>query len=39
MVTNFESVFGTGLIDTVVWENKHARVLSSMPRELIVVAH
>jgi hypothetical protein len=39
MVTNFESVFGTGLIDTVIWENKQARVLSSMPRELIVVPH
>ncbi len=37
MVTNFESVFGTGLIDTVVWEADRARVLSSMPRELIVV--
>jgi Xaa-Pro aminopeptidase len=37
MVTNFESVFGTGLIDTVVWEADRARVLSTMPRELIVV--
>jgi len=37
MVTNFESVFGTGLIDTVIWEAERARVLSTMPRELIVV--
>jgi Xaa-Pro aminopeptidase len=37
MVTNFESVFGTGLIDTVIWEADRARVLSTMPRELIVV--
>ena len=37
MVTNFESVFGTGLIDTVVWEADRARVLSTLPRELIVV--
>jgi Xaa-Pro aminopeptidase len=37
MVTNFESVFGTGLIDTLVWEADRTRVLSSIPRELIVV--
>lgn len=37
MVTNFESVFGTGLIDTVIWEADRARVLSTLPRELIVV--
>jgi Xaa-Pro aminopeptidase len=38
MVTNFESVFGTGLIDTVIWQADRARVLSTMPRELLVVA-
>jgi hypothetical protein len=37
MVTNFESLFDSYLIDTLVWETNRVRVLSSMPRDLIVV--
>ena len=37
MVTNFESLFDTALIDTLVYEEDGTRVLSSVPRELIAV--
>jgi len=37
MVTNFESMFNTTLIDTIVWEKNGARTLSKMPEELIVI--
>jgi len=37
MVTNFESNFDTGLIDTIVYENNSTRVLSNVPLDLIVV--
>ena len=37
MVTNFESLFDTALIDTVVYQKDGSRVLSKTPRELIVV--
>ncbi len=37
MVTNFESIFGTFLIDTVVYEETQARVLSAENPKLIVV--
>ena len=36
MVTNFESNFDTGLIDTVVYTPTGTRVLSNVPLELIV---
>ncbi|MHB1218810.1 MAG: M24 family metallopeptidase [Alphaproteobacteria bacterium] len=36
MVTNFESNFDTGLIDTVVYTPQGTRVLSDVPLELIV---
>jgi Xaa-Pro aminopeptidase len=38
MVTNYESLFGTTLIDTVVYENDGARTLSKLPPELLVVS-
>jgi Xaa-Pro aminopeptidase len=37
MVTNYESLFGTTLIDTVVYEEEGARTLSRIPPELLVV--
>ena len=37
MVTNYESLFGTTLIDTVVYEETGARTLSSLPPKLMVV--
>ena len=37
MVTNFESIFDTALIDTVIWEPQGARVLSRTPRELMIL--
>ena len=37
MVTNFESLFNTALIDTVVYEKDSARTLSQTPEELIVI--
>ena len=37
MVTNFESLFSTALIDTIVYGKNGSRVLSKTPRELIVV--
>jgi hypothetical protein len=37
MVTNFESLFDTALIDTVVWRKDGCRLLSKMPLDLIVV--
>ena len=37
MVTNFESLFSTALIDTIVYGKNGSRVLSKIPRELIVV--
>lgn len=38
MVTNFESVFHTALIDTVVYETQGTRNLSAITPELIVIA-
>jgi Xaa-Pro aminopeptidase len=38
MVTNFESIFDTALIDTIIWESAGARVLSKTPRELMILA-
>ena len=35
MVTNFESLFGTHLIDTLVYGRNGTRILSQTPRELI----
>ncbi len=37
MVTNFESLFNTHLIDTLVYEKNGTRILSKTPLELIVV--
>ena len=37
MVTNFESLFDTDLIDTIVYGRNGSRVLSKTPHELIVV--
>ncbi|MBF0560593.1 MAG: aminopeptidase P family protein [Alphaproteobacteria bacterium] len=37
MVTNFESIFGTFLIDTVVYEEKQARILSADMPQLMVI--
>jgi Xaa-Pro aminopeptidase len=37
MVTNFESLFNTWLVDTVVYGHDGTRVLSATPLELIVV--
>ncbi len=37
MVTNFESIFGTFLIDTVIYEEKQARILSGDNPQLIVI--
>ena len=37
MVTNFESCFSTAMIDTLVYGKDGTRVLSGIPRELIVV--
>jgi Xaa-Pro aminopeptidase len=37
LVSNFESIMGTLLIDTFVVENGGAKILGKMPRELIVV--
>jgi len=37
MVTNFESLFDTALIDTVIWKKDGSRLLSKTPRELIAV--
>ncbi len=38
MVTNFESLFDTHLIDTLVWGPDGTRVLSRTPLELVTVA-
>jgi Xaa-Pro aminopeptidase len=38
MVTNFESLFDTALIDTIVWSRDCCRVLSKIPLGLIAVA-
>ena len=35
MVTNFESLFSTALIDTIVYEPEGCRVLSKTPLEVI----
>lgn len=35
MVTNYESLFNTSLIDTVVWERTATRTLSRTPAELL----
>jgi Xaa-Pro aminopeptidase len=37
MVTNYESLFGTTLIDTVVYEEGGARTLSRIPPELLII--
>lgn len=37
MVTNFESLFNTWLIDTCIWRKDGVRFLSRTPRELIAV--
>lgn len=37
MVTNFESLFNTALIDTLIYGKDGTRLLSSTPRELIAV--
>jgi len=37
MVTNFESLFNTHLIDTLVYEKDRTRILSKTPLELIAV--
>ena len=37
MVTNFESLFNTALIDTLIYGKDGTRVLSKTPRELIAV--
>jgi Xaa-Pro aminopeptidase len=37
MVTNYESLFGTSFIDTVVYEEHGARTLSRIPPKLLVV--
>ncbi|MBT5434449.1 MAG: M24 family metallopeptidase [Alphaproteobacteria bacterium] len=37
MVTNFESLFNTHLIDTLVYEKDQTRILSKTPLELIAV--
>ena len=37
MVTNFESLFNTSLIETMVWEEEGVRLLSSKPPGLSVV--
>ena len=37
MVTNYESLFNTALIDTLIYKYDETRVLSKTPRELIVV--
>jgi len=37
MVTNFESLFSTSLIDTLIYEKAATRVLSKTPRALIAV--
>lgn len=37
MVTNFESLFSTALIDTIVYEPEGCRVLSKTPLEVIAV--
>jgi Xaa-Pro aminopeptidase len=37
MVTNFESLFDTALIDTLVWRKDGCHLLSKMPLELIAV--
>lgn len=37
MVTNFESLFGTHLIDTLVYGRDGTRILSQTPRALIAV--
>jgi Xaa-Pro aminopeptidase len=37
MVTNYESLFGTSFIDTVVYEEGGARTLSRIPPKLLVV--
>jgi Xaa-Pro aminopeptidase len=38
MVTNFESLFNTWLVDTLVYERDGTRILSRTPLELIAVA-
>lgn len=37
LVTNYESVVGLGMIDTVIFLDEGVEVLSTVPRELIVV--
>jgi hypothetical protein len=36
-VTNFESIAYVGMVDTVVFEESGARLLSSVPREVLAV--
>lgn len=38
MVTNLECLFGTLLVDTIIYADDGNRVLSAVPRELLVVA-
>ena len=37
MVTNFESLFNTALIDTLIYGKDGTKILSKTPRELIAV--
>jgi hypothetical protein len=37
MVTNFESLFNTWLIDTLVYQRDGTRLLSKLPLELFAV--
>jgi hypothetical protein len=36
MVTNLECLFGTLLVDTIIYAEDGTRVLSTVPRELLV---
>ena len=36
MVTNLECLFGTLLVDTIIYAEDRNRVLSTVPRELLV---
>jgi hypothetical protein len=36
MVTNLECLFGTLLVDTIIYAEDGNRVLSTVPRELLV---
>jgi hypothetical protein len=38
MVTNYESIFNTALIDTLAYEPAQTRVLSRTPLEIFAVA-